>query len=238
MTDTAAALSRDQRIAARLASRHASERRFKALGFFAVALSALVLAFLLITMTSNAVGGFKRAEVQFPLDLSGGVLPVDPAQLGGDDALRVLEGAGLRDVVQFAASKALGDNAATEIDSEAWREVADQIVSNPALLNTSFDVSVAASDDLASGLRGEGEPAIIAMARDLERKDQLGTTLDLGFLTRSDATSPQSVGIWGAHQKRAKSNRVCLFLCPRIHAIGAANTNAFGKAPRKRPHTR
>lgn len=198
MTDTAAALSRDQRIAARLASRHASERRFKALGFFAVALSALVLAFLLVTMTANAVGGFQRAEVQFPLDLSGGVLPVDPAQLDGNDALRVLEGAGLRDVVQFAAATALGDKAATEIDSEGWREVAAQIVSNPALLNTSFDVSVAASDDLASGLRGEGEPAMVAMARDLERKDQLGTALDLGFLTRSDATSPQSVGIWGA----------------------------------------
>lgn len=48
---------RQQRITARLASRHASERRFRALGFFSVALSALVLGFLLITILRNGIPG-------------------------------------------------------------------------------------------------------------------------------------------------------------------------------------
>ncbi|MEQ1498046.1 MAG: phosphate ABC transporter permease PstA [Novosphingobium sp.] len=226
MTDTAAQ-TRDQRIAARLAARHSSERRFKALGFFAVALSAAVLAFLLFTMTANAIGGFKRAELRFQLDLSGGLLPVEPAQLKGDDRLQVLEAAGLRDVVKFAAAKALGDQAAAELDGESWREVAAAIVANPALLNTSFEVSLPASDDLASALRGEGRPEAVAMANDLKAKDQLDTAFDPGFLTRSDATSPQSVGIWGALKGSMLTMLVTLGLAFPIGVFAAVYLEEF-----------
>lgn len=231
MTESAAQ-TRDQRISARLAARHASERRFRALGFFAVALSALVLAFLLVTMTANALGGFKRAELNFPLDLSGGMLQVDPAQLKGDDAEKVLEAGGLKDVVQFAAAKALGDKAAAELDGEAWRDVASKIAANPALLNTSFDVSLAASDDLASGLRGEGRPEAIALAKQLSDKGQLDTEFDSGFLTRSDATSPQSVGIWGALKGSMLTMLVTLGLAFPIGVFAAVYLEEF--APKNR----
>jgi len=223
---------RAERIAARLAKRHASERRFRALGFFAVALSALVLAFLLVTMTANAVGGFKRAELAFKLDLSGGMLQIDPSQLRGDDPLRALEGAGLRDVVQFAAAKALGDKAAAELDSEAWREVARKVAADPALLTSSFDVSLAASDDLASGLRGDGAPAMVALAKDLAAKGQLATRFDPGFLSRSDATSPQSVGIWGALKGSMLTMLVTLALAFPIGVFAAVYLEEF--APRNR----
>jgi len=223
---------RAQRIAARLASRHASERRFRALGFLSVALSALVLAFLLVTMTANAVGGFKRAELRFQLDLAGGMLQIDPAQLKNDDPVRALEGAGLRDVVQFAAAKALGDKAAAELDSEAWREVARKIASNPALLNSSFDVSLAASDDLASGLRGDGAPQMVALAKDLAAQGKLATRFDPGFLSRSDATSPQAVGIWGALKGSMLTMLVTLALAFPIGVFAAIYLEEF--APRNR----
>ncbi|MEY4953094.1 MAG: phosphate transporter permease PstA [Pseudomonadota bacterium] len=223
---------RAQRIADRLAKRHASERRFRALGFFAVALSALVLAFLLITMTANAVGGFKRAELAFKLDLSGGMLQIDPSQLEGDNPASALETAGLRDVVQFAAAKALGDKAASELDPDAWRDVARQIAADPALLNTSFDVSLAASDDLASGLRGDGAPAMVTLAKELSDKGQLATRFDPGFLTRSDATSPQSVGIWGALKGSMLTMLVTLALAFPIGVFAAVYLEEF--APRNR----
>ena len=223
---------RAERIAARLAKRHASERRFRALGFFAVALSAVVLAFLLVTMTANAVGGFKRAELAFKLDLSGGMLQIDPSQLSGEDPVRALEGAGLRDVVQFAAAKALGDEAAAQLDSEGWREVARQIAADPALLNAGFDVSLPASDDLASGLRGDGAPAMVALAKELAARDQLATRFDSGFLTRSDATSPQAVGIWGALKGSMLTMLVTLALAFPIGVFAAVYLEEF--APRNR----
>ena len=96
----------NDQFAARLKKRYAAERRFRMVGMLAVAFSALVLAFLLWTMTSNAVGGFKRAELRFEVDLSGGALSLDAAQLAGPNAVSALEGAGLKDVVQFSAAKA------------------------------------------------------------------------------------------------------------------------------------
>ena len=96
---------------ARLKARYAAERRFRALGLAAVLFSALVLAFLLVTMTANAIGGFKRAELRFPIDLANSGMAVDPASLGSGDPMSQLETAGLPDVVMMAAAKSLGNDA-------------------------------------------------------------------------------------------------------------------------------
>jgi phosphate transport system permease protein len=190
--------ARDQRFVAQLKRRYAAERRFRLLGLVAVLFSALVLAFLLVTMTSNAVGGFKRAELRFPLDLSTGVLTVDAARLQGPDAMQALEGAGLADIVQFAAAKSAGDAAASQLGDGAWRETARYLAANPTLLQSSIDVSLPVSKDMASALRGDGPPELRKLAADLARQGKLVSAFDPGFLSRSDATDPQSVGIWGA----------------------------------------
>ncbi len=48
-------------MAARLKGRYAAERRFRALGFAAIALSLAFLAFLLVTMLANGIGGIDWA---------------------------------------------------------------------------------------------------------------------------------------------------------------------------------
>ncbi|HNN56728.1 MAG TPA: DUF3333 domain-containing protein, partial [Novosphingobium sp.] len=153
--------------ALRLKRRYAAERRFKVLGMAAVLFSGLVLAFLLFSMTANAIGGFKRAELRFELDLTSGVLTVDPAQLRGPDAQDALKGAGLPDVVAFAAARELGDAGAAEVEDGAWREVAARIVRDPALLAGKFTVSLPASDDLAAALRGDAHKELQPLARQL-----------------------------------------------------------------------
>ena len=60
--------TRGEAFQARLKQRYAAERRFKALGLGAILFSVTVLAFLLITMTMNGIGGFQRAEVKVPID--------------------------------------------------------------------------------------------------------------------------------------------------------------------------
>jgi phosphate transport system permease protein len=135
--------------AIRIKQRYASERRFRAVGLAAVVFSALVLAFLLINMTSNALGGFKRWELRVPIEMSASQLTVDPSQLQGDDAMRTLQGAGLAEVVQFAAAKSAGDAAADQLLDGAWREVAADLIADPARLQGKLDVSLPVSDDLA-----------------------------------------------------------------------------------------
>ncbi len=191
MTDTA-------RLQKRLRQRYRSERLFRLVGLGAVAFSALVLAFLLWTMTANGIGGFQRAELRFPIDFARSGLTADAAQLAAPSALQSLEAAGLRDVVKTAATQSVGPAAATELDGDAWREVARQMVADPSLLQRRVVVSLPVSNDLAAALRGDGQPQLRQLAAQHYKDGSLVRAWDLGFLARSDATSAQSVGIWGA----------------------------------------
>ena len=222
----------NDQFAARLKKRYAAERRFRMVGMLAVAFSALVLAFLLWTMTANAVGGFKRAELRFEVDLSGGALSLDAAQLSGPNAAQALEGAGLKDVVQFSAAKALGDPAAAQLSDTAWREVAKELIADPALLQGHFAVSLPATKELAAALRGEGPEELRPIARQLKQKDQLVRAFDLGFLTRSDATDPQAVGIWGALKGSLMTMLVTLLLAFPVGVLAAVYLEEF--APKTR----
>ena len=219
-------------VGTRLKSRYAAERRFKAIGLAAVVFSALVLAFLLVSMTSNALGGFTRAELRFELDLSTGVLTLDPAQLQGPGALDALKGAGLPDVVKFAASKALGDPAAAQLADNAWQDVGRKLISDPSRLTAKFPVSLAVSDDLASALRGDGPDAAKALAAQLRANGSLVKAADWGFLSRGDATGPQAVGIWGALKGSMLTMLVTLLLAFPIGVLAAVYLEEF--APKNR----
>jgi phosphate transport system permease protein len=191
-------LSGDPAFAKRLKKRYAAERNFRLLGIGAIVFSALVLAFLLLSMTSNAIGGFKRTELTFKINPAQAGVSLDANQLTGAGARDALESAGLPDAVKAAATRSAGEAAAKELAEGSWHDVADQIIDDPSLLRSTFEVSLPVTDDFAKALRGEGPPELQAVARSLKAKDQLGRRLDLGFLTRGDATGAQEVGIWGA----------------------------------------
>jgi phosphate transport system permease protein len=215
-----------------LKKRYAAERRFKALGFAAVAFSALVLAFLLWTMAANAVGGFKRAELQFTVDLAASQLSLDPAALNRGEGVQQLESAGLSAAVSSAAAKALGIDGAAELDSLAWRDLAAQIAADPALLRGKVEVSLPASDDLAAGLRGDGKPQVQALAARLVKEGKLASVFDPGFLSRADGTEPQSVGIWGALKGSMLTMFVTLLLAFPVGVFAAVYLEEY--APKNR----
>ncbi|HPB21167.1 MAG TPA: phosphate ABC transporter permease PstA [Novosphingobium sp.] len=216
----------------RLRRRYAAERRFKALGLAAVLFSGLVLAFLLVTMTANAIGGFKRAELVFPVDFRDGALTVDPSQLQGPQAAQALQGAGLADVVAFAAAKHVGEQAAAELDDTAWREVADKLIADPALLQGQVHVSLPVSDDLAAAARGDGPQPMKDLAGRLQADGKLVSAIDWGFLSRADATGPQDVGIWGALKGSMLTMLVTLGLAFPIGVLAAVYLEEY--APRNR----
>jgi phosphate transport system permease protein len=221
-----------ERTARRLKARYRQERLFKAVGFGAVLFSALVLAFLLWTMTANGIGGFKRAEMRFPIDFTSGAMTVDAAQLSGPTAMLSLEAAGLPDLVKLAAGQALGDEAAAELDDGAWREVADKLVADPTLLRRKLDVSLPVTDDLAAALRRDGHPELQPLAAQLAKSGNLVRAWDLGFLSRSDATGPQAVGIWGALKGSILTMLVTLGLAFPIGVLSAVYLEEY--APKNR----
>ena len=217
----------------RLKARYAAERRFRALGLIAVVFSALVLAFLLFTMTANAVGGFKRAELRFTVDLAASGITADPASLADNDALNRLETAGLPEVVTMAATKALGAEAAAELDPQAWRELGRAIAADPVLLQGTVEAALPASDDLAAALRGDGaNEGLKTLADKLAADGKLERAWDPGFLSRADATGPQAVGIWGALKGSMLTMLVTLLLAFPVGVLAAVYLEEY--APKNR----
>ena len=214
-----------------LARRRAADRRFRWLGFAAVAFSALMLAFLLINMSSAGIAGFQRSEVRFDVPLAG-AMQIDAKRLAQPDPMGGLELAGLEKVVEGAAKTALGPEADDLVGQGAWREVATAIVEDPSLLGGTYSASLPASDDLAAAQRGEGEPAMQQLAKRLVSEGKLVRTFDKGFLSRSDATSPQSVGIWGALKGSILTMFITLILAFPVGVLSALYLEEY--APKNR----
>ncbi len=230
MTD--AATTRTPAFEARLRKRYRSEKRFKALGLTAILASVAVLLFLLGTMLFNGAGGFQRAELEVPIDFTQAGMSVDASGLSQSEALQRLQAQGLPDLVQFAASQHLGDAGAAGLSPEAWREVGQAIVADPSLLSRQQTFSLPASGDLAAALDGDGKPEARALATTLARDGKLAQKFDGGFVTRSDATDPQAVGIWGALKGSMLTMLVTLVLAFPVGVLAALYLEEY--APKNR----
>ncbi len=216
----------------RLQKRYAAERRFKMAGVAAILFSVCVLAFLLVTMTINGIGGFQRTELAVPIDFSQSAIAADSASMAQPGALDRLEAQGLPSVVEYFAEEALGQRGAQEVGTTAWREIAAQIIDDPSLLQKSGVFWLPASRDLASAYAGEGSQDLRELARELENRGVIDDRFDGGYLTRADATDPQSVGIWGALKGSMLTMIVTLLVAFPVGVLAALYLEEY--APKNR----
>jgi len=147
-------------------------------------------------------------------------------------AVRTLESQGLPDVVRFSAEQALGEGGGKLIGADAWRVVAEQVADNPALLQGKTEFALPASEDLATAFGGEGQIELQPVARRLAAEGKLADRFDPGFLTRSDATDPQQVGIWGALKGSMLTMLVTLVLAFPIGVSAALYLEEYAKRNR------
>ena len=231
MTDRVAP-TRTPEFEARLKKRYASERRFRVIGLSAIVFSLSVLAFLLVSMGLNGIGGFQRAELTVPVNFAESGIAGDANSLAGPSGVSTLEAQGLPDVVAFYAEQSLGADGAAELSEGAWREVAEAVVADPAILRGTATFNLPASSDLASAMRGEGPAAMQALAERLTGEGKLDRNFDSGFLQRSDATDPQQVGIWGALKGSMLTMFVTLLLAFPIGVMAALYLEEY--APKNR----
>ena len=224
--------TRNEAFAKRLKKRYAAERRFKLAGLGAIAFSVAVLIFLLSSMTLNGLGGFQRAELAVPIDLSEYGLSATAEQMASPSAEQTLEAQGLPDIVQLSAENALGEQGASELSSQAWRDLAGQIIANPQLAQGPQTFHLPASADLAAGLDNEGSAEMQALADQLASQGVLSENFDFGFLQRSDATDPQLAGIWGALKGSILTMIVTLLMAFPVGVLAALYLEEY--APKNR----
>ncbi len=217
-----------------LARRYRAERNFKLMGLGAVIFSITVLIFLLGNMLFNGIGGFQRAELAVPITFAESGLTGDEISLTAPSAVQTLEMQGMAEVVHFFAEEALGKEGADQLSDQAWRDVAAALTEDPALLERTEPMvfQLPSSSDLASGLAGEGSPEMQALAERLVAEGSLAENWDWGFLSRSDATSPQAVGVWGALKGSILTMLVTLVLAFPIGILAALYLEEY--APKNR----
>ena len=235
MSDTVLPAGAPTRTAAfekRLKQRYAAERRFKWIGFGAIAFSVTILVLLLGNMLLNGVSGFQRDELQVTVNLGGSGISADANVLASEGALQSLQLQGLPQVIEAAAEQQLGMEAAAELGREGWREVAAAIIADPTLLEREQTFWLPASGGLAKGLDGEGSPEIQQLALTLADQGKLEANFDDGFLARSDATDPQMVGIWGALKGSILTMIVTLIFAFPIGVMAAIYLEEYAKKNR------
>jgi phosphate transport system permease protein len=216
----------------RLAQRYRAERNFRLLGLSAVAFSVGVLVFLLGNMLINGIAGFQRAELTVTIDFPASGVAGDAVSLTAPSAMQTLEMQGLPDVLKFFAEEQLGADAAAELSPDAWRDVATALAADPSLISGKKTFELPASSALSAGLQGEGPQAMQVLAQKLAKNDKLARNWDWGFLARSDATSPQAVGIWGALKGSMLTMLVTLVLAFPIGVLSALYLEEY--APKNR----
>ncbi|NNC58905.1 MAG: phosphate ABC transporter permease PstA [Erythrobacter sp.] len=216
----------------RLKRRYAAERRFKRLGLAAIGFSVLVLVLLLGNMLITGAAGFQREELRVEIDLANSGIAINAQDQVAVNAVQRLEQQGLREVVAYSAELSLGAKGAAALSDQAWRDLADAIIDDPTLLEGSDEYWLPASASLARAVDGEGAPELQRLAGELQEEGKLATRFDFGFLSRSDATDPQMVGIWGALKGSMLTMLVTLLLAFPIGVLAAVYLEEYAAKTR------
>ena len=216
----------------RVARRYASERRFRRIGLFAVALSAGFLAFLLLSMVINGARGFTQTEIKLTVNfpsIAAGVTPAALSAKGGDETLSGLD---LEGLAASEATAAYGENGAALLSDGAWLTLRDAIKSDPTLITRKGEMWVPASVEIDAAAKGRGDTANTRLVAQLKTNGQIKTGLNKTFFTSSDSTDPTVVGIWGAFKGTLLTMLVTALLAFPVGTLAALYLEEY--APRNR----
>ena len=205
----------------RIARRYAAERRFKAMGFLAVALSTVFLAFLLFTMLGQGLRGFQRTEVALDLDFPVLTSGVDAASISGANADAALNSMDLPGLVDLAATQQHGAEGAALFTSAAAANVRAKLLANPELIGGKQRLWLPADSDIDVAYKGTGDAATEKMVATLDNKGLLQSGFNWTFLTGADATDPATVGIWAAFKGSLMTMAITLLLAFPIGVFAA-----------------
>jgi phosphate transport system permease protein len=222
----------DPAMTKRVERRNSSERRFRLLGFLAVALSAAFLAFLLVTMAWKGLGGFTAYEARLPINFQRSDLFLDPAALSGPDAHHEVASSDLSGVLSRAAVAAYGPGAEEMFGDGAVESLTEAILVDPTMLTRTETLWLPLGSKLDAAAKRQSDPESERTITELEQRDSLRLTLNTQFLTASDSTDPSSVGVWGALKGSFLTIVVTMLLAFPIGVFAAVYLEEF--APRNR----
>jgi len=216
----------------RVRRRYASERRFRALGFAAVSISVLFLAFLLFSMGSKGLGGFVQYQAALPMDFARSSLFLDPATLRGPDAAQTVASADLETAISQAATAAYGPDAEEMFGDAAVNVLTRKIVADPNILNVTPTLWLPVGSKVDVAAKHDADAKSEHLVNLLKSKNALRSAFNMEFLTQSDSTDPSAVGVWGALKGTFLTILVTVGLAFPVGVLAAVYLEEF--APRNR----
>ena len=205
----------------RIARRYAAERRFKVMGFLAVALSTVFLAFLLFTMMGQGVRGFQRTEIAVDFDFPALTSGTTAAAISGPNAGAALNSMDVPGIVELAVAQQYGDISEGLLTSGAAGNVRQMLMDNPGLVTSKQQLWLPVDSRLDVAFKRDGEPAAEQTVATLAQKDALRTGFNWTFLTGADATDPSAVGIWAAFKGSLMTMAITLMLAFPVGVLAA-----------------
>ena len=199
-------------VTARLARRHAAERRFRIYGIVAIGLALVFLATLFVSICSRGYTAFAQTFIQLEVELSPDVL-----DLGDEHGAGALSAANYQGAVKqsvralFPEVKKRRDRRKLSrmISTGAAYQIREMVLEDPGLVGTTIDVWVPADDDIDMLMKGyigrnlpEDERRLdddqISWVDRLLELDRIEKRFNKTFFTAGDSREPELAGIWGA----------------------------------------
>lgn len=205
----------------RIARRYAAERRFKAMGFFAVALSTIFLAFLLFTMLGQGLRGFQRTEVAVDFDFPTLTSGTTAASISGPNADAALNSMDLPGLLELAVGQQYPDLGDELLTTAAAANVRQMLLDDPEIVTSKHRLWLPADSRLDVAFKRKGEAAAERTVAALSDKAALRTGFNWTFLTGADATDPATVGIWAAFKGSLMTMAITLLLAFPVGVLAA-----------------
>ncbi|MBJ7388774.1 MAG: phosphate ABC transporter permease PstA [Sphingomonadaceae bacterium] len=205
----------------RIARRYRAERRFKAMGFLAVALSIVFLGFLLSDMLGQGLRGFQRTEIAVDFDFPALTSGTTAAAISGPNADAALNSMDVPGIVELAVAQQYGDINEGLLTAGAAGNVRQMLIDNPSLVSSKQQLWLPVDSRLDVAFKRNGEPAAEQTVSALAQKDALRTGFNWTFLTGADATDPSAVGIWAAFKGSLMTMAITLMLAFPIGVLSA-----------------
>ena len=199
-------------VTARLARRHAAERRFRIYGIVAIGLALVFLATLFVSICSRGYTAFAQTFIQLEVELSPDALDLGDERDAGALSAANYQGAVKQSVrALFPEVKKRRDRRKLSrmISTGGAYQIREMVLEDPGLVGTTIDVWVPADDDVDMLMKGHIDRNLPEDERRLD-DDQISWVdrlLELGriekrfnktFFTAGDSREPELAGIRGA----------------------------------------
>ncbi len=231
---------------ARLRRRHASERRFRAVGVLAIILALAILATLLGSIVLKGWSAFQQTTITLPITFEAAV--IDPAGSGDPAVIRranftaLVHGALYE---RFPEVQSRRDRRALSRIMSSGNDLLlrDMVLADPSLIGARQEVVLLASDDVDMLIKGRFSREIEERLRPVS-DSQLGwidalaaegrvkKRFNTRFFTAADSREPELAGIRGAAVGSFWTLLICLLISVPVGVLASIYLEEF--APKSR----